>query len=71
MISQTTLTLIAIIIIALIWGFTPQPAAAAAPLAIRRESGPISYMAALDHSLRVGDGRLVPWNQVVWEARNG
>jgi hypothetical protein len=33
---------------------------------MRRESGPVSYLAALDASLAYGDSRVVDWDQVQW-----
>jgi hypothetical protein len=36
------------------------------PQTMRRESGPVSYLVALDASLQYGDSRVIDWNRVVW-----
>jgi hypothetical protein len=36
------------------------------PQTMRRESGPVSYLVALDASLQYGDCRVIDWNRVQW-----
>lgn len=35
---------------------------------MKRESGPVSYLVALDASLLYGDSRMIDWERVQWPA---
>jgi hypothetical protein len=38
------------------------------PQTMKRESGPVSYLVALDASLLYGDSRMIDWERVQWPA---
>jgi hypothetical protein len=57
---------VALLNIAALYASPAQPVQGQQPQTMRRESGPVSYLVALDASLQCGDGRQVDWNRVQW-----